>query len=163
MKFIIRVEKKEKLIDEAFEEMGKQGLLRRMQISVYSAIYKSKLRGLFKLLRSRLKEYIATETEDSFEAIEEGDYNYVKEQRRRFEVFMFGTEKQLNNNKEYESFKNDRSVNKIIRLLKRGTLKTKSWAINTALGEGNVISFFIRSGIQITWRIRGDEKVKRKV
>ena len=152
-KLLIRVERQDKLIDEAFEEMERESNLRKIQVKVFKAIYKSKVKGLFNIMRNRLKKFIVLEGSNWFECVEKGDTEHIKLQRDGFEKFIYGNEKDLNSEKQYQQFKNDRTITKVIRNLKGRISKSKSWAIKTALGGGQVIDFFNKNGIVISWSV----------
>lgn len=152
-KLVIECKKQNKLIEEAFEEMAKVSRWKAMQVKFYTAMYKSKLNSLFFMLRNRVKSWVVEESKEHFKAVEEGDLEYIRLQKKKFENFMFGTEKKLKKDKDYQAFKNDRLVKQVIRKMKRGIIRSKDWAIEKALGEGRVLDFFLRSGISVVWRI----------
>ncbi len=140
-KLIIRVEKQLELIEETFNDMEFNGKFGKMQLKVFKAIYKSKLNGLYNIMKRKLKSWILNEGSYYFEAIEDGVIEYLTERRLAFEKFMFGTEKELIKEKEYWKFKNDNVVLKVIPYFKA---KEK---------ELSVFNFFNRFGIGVTWRI----------
>ena len=152
-KLIIRVEKQIELIEETFNDMEFGGKLGKMQIKVFKAIYKSKLNGLYTIMKRKLKDWILNEGANYFEAVEEGQIEYLTERRLAFEKFMFGTEKELSKEKEYGKFKNDRVILKVLRYFKTKGATTKDKAIGRALSGVSVLNFFNRFGIGVTWRI----------
>ncbi len=153
MKLIIRVEKQSKFIDEVFEQAKGQGMFSKAQLKVFKVVYKSRVSGLFRMIRSRVSSYITEESDSHFIAEEKGNFEYIRHQKEKFEMFIFGDEKLLNQDKEYKEFKYDRVVNKVLRYIKRGVSYPKDFAIKKALGEGRIFDFFLRSGISITWKI----------
>lgn len=155
-KFVVTVNRETKLIEDAFKDVGRTARLQKAQYKVFLAIYKSRVNGLFNLLRTQMRLFyddVKDITQDSFEATDEGDNQYIKKQKEAFEKFMFGSEKTLNKGREYKEFKNDRIIKKITSHLRRGIIVRKEWAIKKTLGEGRVFDFFLRSGINIIWRV----------
>ncbi len=152
-KLIIRVEKQTKLIEETFNDMEFEGKIKKMQLKVFKAIYKSKLNGLYNIMKRRLKGWIMNQGSDYFEAIEDGSIEYLTERKLAFEKFMFGTDKELSKEKEYNKFKNDRVILKILHYFKAKGTATRDNAIGKALSGVSVLNFFNRFGIGVTWRI----------
>jgi len=152
-RLVIEVKKQHKLMEQAFEEMGKQNRWKAMQVKIYMAMYKSKLNGLFALAHSRVKPWIVEETKDYFKAIEEGEPEYIQSQTHKFEKFMLGSEKELKDDIDYQKFKNDKTVNMVLRKMKTGMIGAKDWAMSKALGGGRVIDFFLRVGITVVWKV----------
>ncbi len=152
-KLIIRVEKQLELIEETFNDMEFNGKFGKMQLKVFKTIYKSKLNGLYNIMKKKLKSWILNEGGDYFEAVEEGEIEYLTERRLAFEKFMFGTENELNKEKEYGRFKNDRVILKILHYFKAKGTSTRDKAIGRALSGVSVLNFFNRFGIGVTWRI----------
>ena len=68
-KLIIRVEKQDKLIEDTFKEMEFNGKFSKMQLKVFKVVYKSKLDGLYLIMKRKLKEWILNEGKDYFDAI----------------------------------------------------------------------------------------------
>ena len=147
-KLVVRVEKQIKLIDEMFDDLERSGEFKKMQIKVFKAIYKSRINGLFYLMKKRIGRYIDREGNDFFVAIEKGDDEYVRAEKKRFERFMFGDEKTLNKEKEYQKFNNERTIIRVMGYFKKGINPIKK-----ALGEGQVLDFFNRCGISVVWKI----------
>ncbi len=152
-KLIIKVEKQTQLIEDTFNDMEFNGRFGKMQLKVFKAIYKSKLNGLYNIMKRRLKDWILNEGSDYFMAVEDGQIEYLTERRNAFEKFMFGTDKELNKEKEYSKFKNDRVVLKVLHYFKAKGTATKDNAIGKALSGMSVLNFFNRFGIGVTWRI----------
>lgn len=156
-KFVIRVEKNTDFIDDAFKDMGQVSKLTKIQLKVFLAVYKSKLNGLYLMLRNRVKQYIVKETKKCFTASDTGNLEYVKRAKKNFELFMYGDEKILKSDKKYQEYKNDRIVDKVVKNIKRGAVGSKDKAISAALAGGRVFDFLLRSGLIITWRLEGDD------
>ncbi len=152
-KLIIRVEKQNKFIEEIFNDIEFDGKLGKTKTKVFKMIYKSKLNGLYSMMRKRVKKWIVNEEDNYFEAIESGDKEHILEEQYKFQKFILGTEKQLKEEKEYKRFKNDRAILQILRYFKVKGSAAKDKLIGKALGEMNVLNFFNRFGISITWRI----------
>ena len=152
-KLVIRVEKKVSLIDEAFDDMECEGLFSRMQLKVFKAVYKTKVNGIYTLLRNGLRGYITTPGKDFFIAEEEGSYEEMIEKKVRFKRFLYGDENELKGNEEYKKFKSDRIVIKVMRNLKRGIIRTKDKAVDAALNGDQVIDFLMRIGITVSWEV----------
>ncbi len=152
-KFITRIEKQNKLIDETFNDLDRVGKFKKIQLKIFKAVYKKKMEGLFFIMKRKLLKYRSTEGSDFFEAEEEGDDKFVQQAKKDFEKFIYGDEKLLNTEKEYQKFKNDRIVTKIMRNLKGVVVRSKDKAIEKSLGEGRVLDFFMKCGIMITWKV----------
>ncbi len=151
--FVVRVEKMVDYINDVMNSMESEGVYKRMQMKVFSRVYKSKMNSLFVLIRRKLFSYIKDEGDAYFVAIEKGTKEHCLAQKRAFENFILADERELSSEKEYAKFMNDRIVMKIIRTLKRGITKTKSSAIKSALGGGDVLSFFNMIGISVSWKV----------
>ena len=104
-------------------------------------------------MRKRLKAWILNEGENYFEAIEDGQIEYITERKLAFDKFMFGGEEELSKEKEYQKFKNDRVILKVLRYFKTKGGVVKNKAIGTALRGMSILNFFNRFCISITWRI----------
>ena len=152
-KLIIRVEKQDKLIEETFNDMEFEGKLGKGKAKVFKIIFKSKLNGLYIMMKRRVRKWIVNDGDNYFEAIEDGDMEHILAEKYKFEKFMLGTEKQLKEEKEYQKFKNDRVILKVLRYFKAKGTMAKDKAIGKALGEMSVLNFFNRFCISITWRI----------
>lgn len=152
-KLIIRVEKQTKLIEDTFNDMEFDGKLGKTKAKVFKVIFKSKLNGLYNIMKRRLKGWILNEGDNYFEAIEDGTIEYLTERKLAFDKFMFGGEKELSKEKEYQKFKNDRVILRVLRYFKVKGTAAKDKAIGQALGEMSVLNFFNRFCISITWRI----------
>lgn len=152
-KLVIRVEKQDKLIEDTFNDMEFNGKFGKMQLKVFKAIYKSKLNGLYGMMKRRVKKWIVNEGKDYFEAIEDGEIEHILSERYKFNKFMLGTEKQLKEEKEYQKFKSDRVVLKVLRYFKAKGGVAKDKAISSALGEMSVLNFFNRFCISVTWKV----------
>ncbi len=152
-KLVIRVEKQDKLIEETFNSMEFDGKLGKAKAKVFKVIFKSKLNGLYNIMKRRLKAWILNEGSDYFEAIEDGSTEYLTERKLTFDKFMFGGEQELSKEKEYQKFKNDRVILKVLRYFKTKGATAKDKAIGKALGEMSVLNFFNRFCISITWKV----------
>ncbi len=152
-KLIIRVEKQTELIEETFNDMEFNGKLGKTKVKVFKVIFKSKLNGLYIMMKRRVRKWIVNGDDNYFEAIEDGDMEHILGEKYKFEKFMLGTEKQLKEEKEYQKFKNDRAILQVLRYFKAKGTAAKDKAIGKALGEMSVLNFFNRFCISITWRI----------
>ena len=152
-KLIIRVEKQDKLIEETFNDMEFEGKLGKTRTKVFKVIFKSKLNGLYNMMKIKVRRWIVNEDDNYFEAIEEGNKEHILEEQRKFEKFMLGTEEQLKEEKEYQKFRNDRVILKVLRYFKTRGAATRDKAVGKALGGGSVLNFFNRFCISITWKI----------
>jgi len=153
-KLVITVTRQVDTINQMFDELIKESKLGTMFLKTARAVYLSKLKSLFYMMRKRLSGYITKENKNEFECVEEGDQEYIKQQLKKFEDFMFGDEKTLNEDKEYQMFKNDRFIDKVIKTFKRSKSAPKSFLIKKALRGGKVFDFFTRSGISIVWKVK---------
>lgn len=157
-KFVVRAETQHKLIDDAFAEMEKQGLMKKMQSLVSKAIYKSKLNGLFFFIRKGMSSYIFEEGKDYFVAIETGDAEYIENEKKKWEKFVFGDYESMKKEDIVNKFRNDRMIIQILNKFNHAARKSKEWALGKALGGGKVIDFFNRLGISIIWRVEVDDR-----
>ena len=98
-----------------------------------------------------------SETKHYFIASEQGTLDHMKKKKKTFELFMYGNEKQLKSNPEYNQYKRNEIVKKVIQMMKRGAVGSKDKAISAALAGGRVFDFLLRSGLIITWRLEGDD------
>ncbi len=151
-RLIIRVKKETDLIDKAFEGSAMGG----MSGKVCKAVYKSKMHGLFLLLRKGVARYITNEGKNFFEAVDTGEAEYILAQEAKFEKFMFGNEKTLKSKPEYIDFKKNRMVRQVLKRVRQGFSGSKEWAIKKAMGNMRVIDFFTRCGITVTWTMHVD-------
>ena len=129
------------------------GKMSKAKVRVFKFIFKSKLNGLYAMMKRRVKKWIVNEEGNYFEAIEDGDIEHILEEKYKFEKFMLGTEEQLRTEKEYQKFKNDRVILKVLRYFKTKGVTAKDKAIKGALGEMSVLNFFNRFCISITWKV----------
>ena len=139
MKLIITVKRKENVVDEAVEEMKKE--VGTVKLKVFAAVYKTKMKGLYYMIRKGVSRFITEEGSDWFIAIEEGDKEYIKQRYKIFDDLMYGEEDILKKNKEYHNFKSDRIVKKMTKYIGR------------VLGGGKVIDFFNRVGIDVSYKV----------
>ena len=153
---MIKVEKQTKYVEELFNDLEFKGVFGKAQLAVFKVVYKSKLNGLYNLIRRKVSKWICNETENYFDTSESGSLEYLTVQREEFSKFMLGTEEQLKNEKEYGKFKNDRIVLKVMRYFSGKASSGKDKFIKGALGDGTVMQFFNMCGISITWRIVED-------
>ena len=160
MKLTIRVQKNTKMIDELSAELLKEGKAKMMQTKVWKAVMKSKSRGLYFLLRRKIGKYIEDEGDDWFIAYDTGTEEYINNEKKRLEKFIYGSENQLKNEKEYKEFKSDRVLQRMFGFFKKRMVQSKEAAVKKLLGEGRVLDFFTRCGITISWRI-ADEKEEK--
>ena len=117
------------------------------------ALYKIKLKGLYNMIRFSLSKYITEEGKDYFIASEENDKEYITKELRNWEAFMFADDTELNNEKykEYQQYKNDRWIKRVVGRAKIFKQKVKDKAIRAALIGDTVMSFFTRAGISINY------------
>lgn len=129
------------------------------------ALFKTKLRSMYNLLKFRLNKYIVEQDKTHFVAREESeDESYIIKELRDWENFMYAQEKELTDGKykEYRQFKNDRLIARVANYAK----EKRNKAIQAALGFGDVMGFFLRIGIIIDYESdikNGSNKRKRKV
>ena len=130
------------------EELAKK-ILNKWQF----ALYKIKLKGLYNMLRFSLSRYIAEEGKGYFIASEENDKEYIAKELRNWETFMFADDTELNDDKykEYQQYKNDRWIKRVVGKAKMIKQKVRDKAVRAALIGDTVISFFSRAGISITY------------
>lgn len=102
------------------------------------AIYKIQVNGLLSMINIPLGKYKINTVKDSIVYMDEGDEEYIKKQYKMVEDFLLGDGEELNkdNYKQYQKYKNNRFVAKILRM---------------SLDDGTVLGFFNKLGIMITW------------
>jgi len=137
-------------------------LARKILTKWQFALYKIKLKGLYNMLRFRLSKYITEEGKDYFIAKEENDKEYIAKELKDWEAFMFADDTELGKDKykEYQQYKNDRWVMRVVNRAKIFKQKVRDKAIRTALMSDTVMSFFTRAGINITYEsdVEGSKK-----
>jgi len=117
------------------------------------ALYRIKLKGLYNIMRFNLSKYIVEEGKDYFVAKEENDKEYITKELRDWKEFMFADDKELGKGKykEYEQYKNDRWIKRVVSKAKLIKQEVRDKAIRTALMSDTVMSFFTRAGISINY------------
>ena len=151
-KFIIRVEKQNKLIDEVFESMELRGF-EKARAKVFKAIFKSRINGLFILAKRSVSQYIVDSGDSFFEACIDNTDEIVMAERLKFEKFIYGDENTIKKEAEYVKFNSDRVIHKVMLYVKSRAMVAKDSAIHTALNGGSVLDFFNRCFISITWKV----------
>ena len=130
-------------------------------------LYKTKLKGLYNTLRFRLSKYITEEGKDYFIAKEENDEEYIAKELKDWEAFMFGDDKELGKDKykEYEQYRNDRWIMRVVNRARIFKQNVKDKAIRTALMSDTIMSFFTRAGISIIYEsdLSGKKEKRNKI
>ena len=131
-------------------------VLKRWQYFMYSKAIKS----LMNIIYSSVKKYQLEKTGRVRLYIERGPGDFINLERRRFESFMFSEERELRGKKykQYERAMNDRWLAKVIRNAHKFKGNIKSKAIRSALGGTDVLGFFAKLGIYITWEVVEENK-----
>lgn len=120
------------------------------------AVYKFKVRGLLGIIKRKLKDWrVKSEEKDVLVFVEEGDPDYIAEQKRKLEAFLMGDSDALLNDPEVMRLKTDRMMHKMTTVLRKAGKVTKQKAIKTAIGEDSVLAFFNRVGILVEWAVEG--------
>lgn len=129
-------------------------LARKILTGWQFSLYKIKLKGLYNMIRFSLSKYITEEGKDYFIAKEENDEEYIAKELRDWEAFMFADDTELNKEKykEYQQFKNDRWIKRVVGKAKMFKQKVRDKAIRAALMTDTVMSFFNRAGITIKYQ-----------
>ena len=129
-------------------------LARKILTGWQFALYKIKLKGLYNMIRFRLSKYITEEGKDYFIAKEENNREYISKELREWEEFMFADDTELGKDKyqEYQQYRNDRWVMRVVNRAKIFKRKVRDKAIRTALMSDTVMSFFARAGITIKYQ-----------
>jgi hypothetical protein len=130
------------------EELAKK-ILEKWQF----VLYKVKLKGLYNMLRFRLSKYITEEGKDYFIAREDSDKEYIAKELKEWEEFMFAGDTELGKDKykEFQQYKNDRWIMRVVNRARIFKQDVKDKAIRTALMSDTVMSFFSRVGITIDY------------
>lgn len=130
------------------EELAKK-ILEKWQF----VLYKVKLKGLYNMLRFRLSKYITEEGKDYFIAREDSDKEYIAKELKEWEEFMFAGDTELGKDKykEFQQYKNDRWIMRVVNRARIFKQDVKDKAIRTALMSDTVMSFFSRVGITIEY------------
>jgi len=145
-KFIITIE-------EDFEIAKK--ILNKWQF----IMYRKAAKGVSKMLYSACKKYKSETIGDKTIFSEEGKDDYVEEAKKNFEEFMFSDESELQKDK-YKNFRdkiNDRWLHKVKRKVGNFAGNVKNKALKAALMGTDVMSFFSKIGLIVTWKI---ERIK---
>ena len=66
MKLIIKVSRNDAMIDEVFNELETEGVFGKMQLRVFKMVYKSKVKGMYRMIKIRLSSYKSKEGDDWF-------------------------------------------------------------------------------------------------
>jgi hypothetical protein len=130
------------------EELAKK-ILEKWQF----VLYKVKLKGLYNMLRFRLSKYITEEGKDYFIAREDSDKEYIAKELKEWEEFMFAGDTELGKDKykEFQQYKNDRWIMRVVNRARIFKQNIRDKAIRTALMSDTVMSFFSRVGITIDY------------
>lgn len=147
-KLIIEVEKNLDLIEEL------KGIPKLLYKSEQYIVY-----NLFFKLLPKLK--FEKEVNKNHSILSEtGDEDFIKYEKEELEKFMFSDEKELKRNKKYREISNkfkERGKAQILSKIKiipnKIKEKIKDATMKVALGGNNLITYFIKFGIFITWRI----------
>lgn len=128
-----------------------KGVLKGWQLFAF----KRSQAGLYGMITNAIKKYKTFSDKESSVFIEEGDEEYITLQKRKFEAFMFSGEEELHAErlKQYSKYVNDRWIQKVARGTHKLKDRIKSKAIRAALGGTDVLGFFSRVGIFITWKV----------
>jgi len=128
-------------------------LARKILAKWQFALYRIKLKGLYNMIRFSLSKYITEEGKGYFIAKEENYKEYIAKELSDWEAFMFADDTELNKEKykEYEQYKNDRWIKRVVGRAKLFKQKVRDKAIRSALMTDTVMSFFARAGININY------------
>ena len=140
-------------LDELFAEIEEKGILKKLQAKVFKKVYSSRLNAIIKLIRSKIKEFIVIDTEELINSEEIGEDTYIAAEANKLDVFFNGKEDTLKENKEYQQFKSDRIVHKVLSAMRQRMSKAKDTAISLALGSSTVMEFFNKAGIIIEVKV----------
>lgn len=121
--------------------------------------YKVKLNVFHGLIMKKLSKFNTTDEKKGVEFYEEGDNEYIELVKRKFENFIFSDYDSLktDQNKEYSAIVNDRIIQKVNRGAHKLKDSIKKKAIRAALGGGDVLGFFTRVGILISWKVENND------
>lgn len=137
-----------KVFDMMLDE--ETGISKRAKIKIFKMVYNSKIKALLNPIKIALKKYIVSQDENSIYCEDEGTEEYIEDQKTRIKRFLEADEKELNNNKEYRDFKNDRNLKSLYRLY-RSKLEGKLGTITKKALRGSTIKdFYSNLGIEIT-------------
>ena len=125
-------------------------ILTKMQYFVYS----NRLKSLLKIFERRLREY-KIDSDDKKEKIfiQEGDEEYIMNEKKKLEKFLFSDSSELNESREVKDFKSNRLLLQITKKLRGAKDWMKTKAIQGALRSDTVMDFFMKIGISIKWEI----------
>lgn len=118
-------------------------------------VYKTTIKSLKAILFAPVNRYKVSKEGNITIFEEEGNREYITMEKRRWENFMFSEEKELGKGK-YKKAVNDRWMQKLARGAHKHKQKIKSKAIRAALGGTDVIGFFAKIGLFITWEVKKD-------
>ncbi len=140
-------------IEEDFEIAKK--ILNKWQFLAYRKAAK----GVGKMLYNACNKYKSETIGDKTIFEERGEELYIENQKTQFENFMFSDESILQKD-EYKSFRdkiNDRWLHKVKRKVGNFAGNVKNKALKAALMGTDVMSFFSKIGLIVTWKT---EKLK---
>ncbi len=145
-KFIITVE-------EDFEIAKK--ILNKWQF----IMYRKAAKGVAKMLYYACKKYKSETIGDKTIFEEQGEDKDIEQKKKAFEEFMFSDEKELQKDryKHYRDKINDRWLLKVKRKVGNFAGNVKNKALKAALMGTDVMSFFSKIGLIVTWKI---ERIK---
>ncbi len=147
-KFIITIE-------EDFEIAKK--ILNKWQF----IMYKQAAKGVGKMLYNACNKYKSETIGDKTIFEEEGEDKIIEQAKKNFENFMFSDESELKKEKykQYRSVVNDRWLLKVKRKVGNFAGNVKNKALKAALMGTDVMSFFSKIGLIVTWKIEKNRKI----
>jgi len=116
-------------------------------------IYKNRLNALMKIISKKLKNYKQQEDKAKHIFIEEGTKKYIEKEKIKLENFLFSESESLIKDPDINKIKTDRLMQIITSKIRKAGTATRNKAVKTALMGNNVIGFFNKTGIGITWKI----------
>ena len=119
-------------------------------------VYKVTIKGLKAILFTPVNKFKVGVEGNVTIFEDEGDKEYIELQKRKWETFMFSEEKEIMKDKykKYRKSVNDRWVKKVIKGAHKHKENIKNKAIRTALGGTDVLGFFTKCGLFITWEVK---------
>ncbi len=119
-----------------------------------------KQRGLYRMVRTKVKGYIIQEEKMFFITQDEGDKKYIESELAKFQNFLFSDEKDMDQG--FKSLAQDRWVQKVANRIRKVKEDVKDKAIKASLQGNTVMGFFNRVGILIEYET-GEMPGKNKV
>jgi len=144
-KFIIDIERNTDIAESS---------LKKWQVMIFDRTQKALFHILTKAPQKRASSFEVDDRKGHFE--EEGSLEYVTKQEKDLREFLLADSDEMNSGesyKQYEAYKNDRWVQKVLHKSKKAKDKISSAVFRKLMGDNTIQGWFARIGIFIQWRV----------